>query len=129
MSSDHTPLTITIPIAEEFIASSKLSIPKGSKEEITFVKEASAIIRNLDTSNLTDNVKLENLVNLCRSRIDWAWEKNAKHIRIMKHSKQWWNKEYNQVLNKYRTTRSIEDWKSFKKLVKFTKQIFFNTKI
>ena len=95
LSSNHTPLTITIPIAEEFITSSKLSIPKESKEEITFIKEASAIIRNLDTSNLTDNVKLENLVNLCRSRIDWVWEKNTKHIRIMKHSKQWWNKEYN----------------------------------
>ena len=48
---------------------------------------------------------------------------------MTKHYKQWWNKEYNQVLNKYRMTRSIEDWKSFKKLVKSTKQTFFNTKI
>jgi len=86
---------ITIPIAEEFIASSKLSIPKGSEEEVAFIKEASAIIRTLDTSNLTDNVKLENLINLFRSRIDWAWEKNAKCIRITKHSKQWWNEECN----------------------------------
>ena len=76
-----------------------------------------------------DNVKLENLVNLFRLRIDWAWEKNAKYIRITKYSKQWWNKECNQALNKYRTTRSIEDWKSFKRLVKSTKQTFFDTKI
>jgi len=70
LSSNHTPLMIMIPIAEEFIASSKLSIPKGSKEEAAFIKEASAIIRNLNTSNLMDNVKLENLVNLFGSRIN-----------------------------------------------------------
>jgi len=72
LSSDHASLTITIPITEEFITSFKLSIPKGSEEKVTFVKETSAIIKNLDTSNLTDNVKLENLVNLFRSRIDWT---------------------------------------------------------
>ena len=129
LSSNYAPLTITIPIAKEFITSSRLSISKGSEEEAVFIKEASVIIRNLNILNLTDNVKLENLVNLFRLRIDWAWEKNAKCIRIMKHSKQWWNKECNQALNKSRTTRSIEDWKSFKKLVKYTKQTFFDTKI
>jgi len=89
LSSDHAPLIIMIPIAEEFIASSKLSILKESEEEAAFVKEVSVIIRNLNTSNLMNNVKRENLVNLFRSRIDWAWEKNAKCIRITKHSTQW----------------------------------------
>jgi len=108
LSSDYAPLTIIIPIAEEFITSSKFSIPKRSEEEVAFVRESSAIIRNLDILNLTDNVKLENLVNLFRLRIDQAWEKNAKCIRIMKHFKQWWNKECSQALNKYRIT-SFED--------------------
>ena len=63
---------IMIPIAKEFIALSKLSILKGSEEEITFVKEISAIIRNLNTLNLTDNIKLENLVNSFKLSIDWA---------------------------------------------------------
>jgi len=76
-----------IPITEEFIVLSKLSIPKGSEEEVAFIREASVIIRNLDISNLMDNVKLENLVNLFGSRINRAWEKNAKCIRIIKHSK------------------------------------------
>ena len=95
LSSNHAPLTITISITEEFITSSKLSILKESEEKVTFIKEASASIRNLDISNLMDNIKLENLVNLFGLRIDWAWEKNAKCIRITKHSKQWWNKECN----------------------------------
>ena len=76
--SDHTPLTVTIPIAKEYITSSKLSIPKKSEEEAAFVKKATAVIKNLDIFNLTDSIKLENLVNLFRSRIKQAWEKNAK---------------------------------------------------
>ena len=76
--SDHAPLTVTIPIAEEYITSSKLSILKKSEEEAIFVKEATAAIKNLNTSNLTDSVKLESLVNLFGSRIEYTWEKNAK---------------------------------------------------
>ena len=56
LSSDHTSLIVTIPIAEEYITLSKLSILKKSEEEATFVKEATAIIKNLNTSNLTDSV-------------------------------------------------------------------------
>ena len=78
LSSDHTLLIVTIPITEEYITSSKLLIPKKSKEEAAFVKEAIAIIRNLNISNLTDSIKLENLVNLFGSRIEQVWEKNAK---------------------------------------------------
>ena len=127
--SDHTSLTVTIPISEEYITLSRLSIPKKSEEEAVFVKEAIAIIKNLDISNLTDSVKPENILNLFRSRIEQAWVKNAKQTRITKHSKQWWNKECSQALNKYRTSRSLGDWKSFKKLVKTTKRTFFDIKI
>jgi len=89
LSSDHVPLIVTIPIAEEYITSSKLSILKKSKEEAAFIKGTTAVIKNLDTSNLTNSVKLENLVNLFGSRIKHTWEKNTKQTRITKHSKQW----------------------------------------
>jgi len=47
----------------------------------------------------------------------------------MKHSKSWWNEEYNCTLNNYRTTRSLDNWKLFKNTVKSTKSIFFDDKI
>ena len=67
---DHTPLTVSIPIAEENINSFKLSISKNSKEEIMFVNEVTTIIKNLNTSNLIDCNKLEDIVNLLVSNIE-----------------------------------------------------------
>ena len=67
---DHTPLTVSIPIAEENINSFKLSISKNSKEEIMFVNEVMTIIKNLNTSNLIDCNKLEDIVNLLVSNIE-----------------------------------------------------------
>jgi len=77
-SSDHAPLTVSIPITEENIYSSRFSILKNSKEEAIFVKEAATIIKNLDIFNLMDCDKLENIVNLFASKIEQAWIKNAK---------------------------------------------------
>jgi len=71
--SDHAPLTVSIPIAEENINLSKLSISKNSKEEIMFINEVMTIIKNLNTSNLMDCDKLEYIVNLLVSNIEWAW--------------------------------------------------------
>jgi len=69
LSSDHAPLTVSIPITEENIISYRFSIPKNSEEEATFINEATAIIKNLDTSNLMDHDKLDDLVNLFMSKI------------------------------------------------------------
>jgi len=44
---------VTIPIVEEHVQSSKFLISKNSEEEAAFVKEATLIIKSLDTSNLT----------------------------------------------------------------------------
>ena len=70
LSSNHISLTISIPIAKENIISSRLSIPKNSKEEAAFVKEATVIIKNLNIFNLTDCDKLEDIVNLLELKIE-----------------------------------------------------------
>jgi len=70
LSSDYAPLTISIPIAEENVISSRLSIQKNSEKEAAFVKEATAIIKNLNTSNLIDHNKLEDIVVATTSRND-----------------------------------------------------------
>jgi len=81
-------------------------------------------MKNLDISNLTDYDKLDDLVNLFTSKIEQVWRKNTKQTRLIKHFKQWWNKEYRQSLNKYRMSRSLKDWKSLRKWSKSPKKTF-----
>jgi len=88
LTSDHASLTITISIIEENVTSTKLSILKNSEEEIAFVKEIIMNLKNLNTSNITDSDKLEDVVNLLELIIKQAWNKNAKQTRITKYSKQ-----------------------------------------
>ena len=129
LSSDHAPLSINIPIDEEIICTFKLSIPQKSKQKTAFVEEVILNFKNLDMSNIADTEKLEHIVNQLKVIIDQAWTKNAKKSRISKHSKQWWTEECSCSLNNYRTSRSLDNWKKFKKVIKNTKKSFFNVKI
>ena len=61
--------------------------------------------------------------------INQAWGKNAKKSKISKHSKQWWSDECKWSLDNYKSSRSLENWKKFKKTVKNVKRSFFDDKI
>jgi len=87
LTSDHAPLTITIPIVKESVISSKCSIIKNSEGKTAFIKNATISIKNLDISDLSDINRLEFIVNKLASKIKSTWEKNSKTINIMRHSK------------------------------------------
>ena len=72
LSSDHTPLSITISIVDKIINTSKLLIQQNSEQETAFVEEVILIFKNLDISNLTDKDNLENTVNYLESLINQA---------------------------------------------------------
>ena len=129
LTSDHASLTVSIPIAEANINSFKLSIMKNSEEKASFIKDVSSIIKNLNISDMSDINKLENIVNILVSNTEHVWRKNSKLVNVTRHSKSWWNKDCNQSLRNYRISRMLEDWKIFKKTVKFSKQSFFDLKI
>ena len=129
LTLDHAPLTITIPITEEFVQSSKLTISKKSEEEEKFVKEVISIFKFLNTSLITNCKSLEYIVNLLASGFEQVWFSDTRNVNITKHSKKWWNDDCNWSLSNYRESRTLEDWKSFKHIVKSTKRMFFNTKI
>jgi len=108
---------------------SKLSIQQKSEQEIAFIKEVISYFKNLDTSNINNKECLENTVNNLDSLVNRVWNKNAKRTRITKHSKKWWTDKCNKALTDYRVLRSLDDWKTFKKVMKNTKKSFFDMKI
>ena len=67
--SDHTPLTITIPI-EEYSENQRQSITKDSKEEKSFIKNLIKEIVFINTSNLSDTIVLKNIVELFTSTVE-----------------------------------------------------------
>ena len=80
-------------------------------------------------TNIIDKDNLENIINNVESSINQAWSKKAKRFRILKHSKQWWTEGCSKSLNNYRITRSLDNWKMFKRVVKNAKRSFFDFKI
>ena len=129
LSSDHTPLVIDIPITEEIMQTSKLTLAPKSEQETAFVQDIISNFKHLNTSNIVDTEEIEWAVNWLRSIIDLAWIKNAKRSRISRHSKQWWSDDCKRSLDKYRSARSLENWKKFKNSVKNAKWSFFDDKI
>ena len=129
LSSDHAPLVIDIPIAEEFIQSSKFTIPPNSEQEAKFIKDVILSFSKLDTFLIENIDNLESTVDQFKAIVDQMWVKNAKKSRFSKHSKQWWSESCRSTLLVYRTKRSRENWKSFKLAVKNAKRSFFDNKI
>ena len=108
LSSDHAPLSIDIPIFKEIIQTLKLSLAPKSDQETTFIEDIISNFKIMNTSNIEDTEKLEQVVNQLRTIINQAWTKNAKKSKITKHSKQWWSEECSHSLNNYRASRSLE---------------------
>ena len=129
LSSDHAPLSIEIPITEEVIQSLKFTILPKSDQEKAFINEGISNFKSLNTNNIDDVVKLDFVVKRIGCIIDHTWKNNAKKSRISKHSKQWWSDKCSQALNNYRNSRSLENWKNFKRVVKNVKKSYFDDKI
>jgi len=129
LSLDHAPLSVEIPIIEEIFQMSKFMIPPKSDHEKAFIDEVISNFKSLNTNNMDDVVKLDHVVKGIGHFIDQAWKGNAKKSRISKHSKQWWSDECSQALNNYRDSRSLENWKNFKNVIKNVKRSYFNDKI
>jgi len=59
LSSDHAPLSVDIPLFEEIIQTSKLTLASKSDQESAFIEDIISNFKNLDISNIEDIDKLE----------------------------------------------------------------------
>jgi len=72
LTSNHAPLSIAIPIVDEIINTSKLSIQQKSKQESAFIEEVISSFKNFDSSNITNKECLEYTVNNLDSIVNRA---------------------------------------------------------
>jgi len=84
LSLDHAPLTMTIPIAEENIVTSKFSIAKNSEEKESFIKDVSYAIKNININDLSNINKLKFVTNILAFKIKNVWRANSKQVNIMR---------------------------------------------
>ena len=70
LTSDHAPLMIVISIVEEHIQTKKHTIVKDSDEEYAFVKKLTELLRNIDTSNITDVDHLNSIITYFVSSVE-----------------------------------------------------------
>jgi len=108
--SDHVPLIIEVSINETNIDNSFWSISKDSEEEKDFIKAITDGTLALDTSNITSKENLGAIAQQLAGIFNEAWYSQAKKKCITKHSKEWWNHECTESLNRYRNTGDIEHW-------------------
>ena len=108
LTSDHTPLTITISITEEHIDTYKRTITKNSKEDHMFIKEVITSFTKLDTSSISNIPDLEEVISDFVNIVQHTWMKYSKLIKITRYSKSWWNDNCNHDLMSYRSSKSIK---------------------
>ena len=74
-------------------------------------------------------MNLETSVQQLANVFENAWNTHSKQKHITKHSKEWWNQDYTNGLNKYRESGNLKHWKEFKSVVCTVKRKLFDDKI
>jgi len=70
LSSDHASLSVDILLFQEIIQTSKLTLAPKSDQESAFIEDIILNFKNLDTSNIEDIDKLEQVANQLSAIID-----------------------------------------------------------
>jgi len=83
----------------------------------------------LDTSSIVAKEDLKNIIQQLAAIFEHTWQSNSKLKHITKHSKEWWNSECTDSLNRYRVLGDIQYWKEFKANMYSAKRDFFDEKI
>jgi len=86
-------------------------------------------VQSFDTSAIRSQANLEASVQQLANVFENAWNTHSKQKRITKHSKEWWNQDCTDGLDKYRKSGELKHWKEFKSVVCTVKREFFDNKI
>jgi len=129
LPSDHVPLIIEVGIKEENVDITFKAIKKNSKEEEAFIRDLVKGVRNIDMSEMKNQLDIQKCAAKLEKIFKDVWSTHSMTKRITKHSKEWWNKQCTNCINKYHETGNINSWRSFKSAIRNAKRLFFDQKI
>jgi endonuclease/exonuclease/phosphatase family metal-dependent hydrolase len=127
--SDHTPMTVSLPLTSTEHALQYKTLPKDSEEELCFLNKICDGLRDLKDLPLNMESDISLLFNTFHARVSLAFEENARNSYITHRSKLWWNNDCSTCLDIYRQCRSKLNWSAFHKATHSAKWSFFNQKI
>ena len=93
-----------------------------------FITKIIKSVKRLNPDHIKSKEDFEQLVQEFMHNIDKIWLKHSKMVNITRYSKLQWSEEYQRELEKYRSSRCLEDWKNFKSVVKKIKWEFLMLK-
>src|SRR6202171_835956 len=128
-TSDHAPLVIDVPAPGSEVLVTRWSLKRDSDEEVVYL---AAVLEGFSPllewqGDLGESI--EEVTSAISAVLLKAWSDHAKESRITKHSKEWWNLDCSSALDVYRASRSLEDWKEYRRTIKVAKHEFFGMRI
>ena len=74
-----------------------------------FITKIIKSVKRLNSDHIKSKEDLEQLVQEFMHNTDKIWLKYSKMVNITRYSKSWWSEECQRELEKYRSSRCLED--------------------
>ncbi|PPQ93111.1 hypothetical protein CVT25_002993, partial [Psilocybe cyanescens] len=129
--SDHIPLTTILSISADSGATPRRALKADKEEQIRFVRviEGEFAMKVDEHAPLDTPDQIDAVAQAIADSFSAAWETCSREVTITRRSKPWWTDECSVALQAYREHGLPEDWKLYRKVVKNTKRVFFDSRI
>jgi hypothetical protein len=117
----HIPLLGKIRIRLSKLEVSRITIPKESDEEDTFLGDLFRLVRSIPTLPIETQNRVKERANAFALAFSTAWETNTVEVVIKSRSKGWWSKECSEAIKRYRESHNLWHYKQFQLVIKDTK--------
>jgi hypothetical protein len=128
-TSDHAPLTVTLPGPDSEVPVTRWSIQSGSDEEQAYLGEVLESLELLLGWEGQTAEEVDEVVEAISTAFSKAWDSQAKETRRGKHSNGWWTQECSDSIAVYRTSHDADDWADYRRMMRTAKRDFFEDRI
>jgi hypothetical protein len=131
LSSDHNPILMSIPFAEEEMKPGKEKIDEWSEEEDEYVEEVVRCIDDLikAVEEIHTKEMLSGVVEGVGVILDNAWKKYAHKGKPSRWGKNWWNDECAEEQRNIKIKQNKESKRRFRQATARVKKAYFEKRI